>query len=89
MHRFNYSAFSHSRGIQCLDKQRVIATLKAIHFLQAAAVSLKLLRFFFFFLICVRGGMSYLTLLPLESGGKNKNNFCYYASKKGFLKQFL
>lgn len=85
VHRFTHSALSHSRGTQCCDKQGVIVTLKAIQ-----ALSLKLLTFFFF-PRCVCGGMSYLTLLPSDSGGKEKNQcFCYHASKKGFFQtQFL
>lgn len=45
--------------------------------------------FTFFFLICVRGGMSYLTLLRLESGGKNKNNiFAIMLQRRVFSSSF-
>lgn len=84
VHHFAHSALSHSRGTQCSDKQGVIVTLKAIQ-----AVSFKL--WTFFFPHCVCGGISYLTLLPLDSGGEEKKQcVCYHASKKGlFQTQFL
>lgn len=88
VHRFNYSAFSHGRGIQCLDKQHVIATLKAIHFLQAAAVSLKLLRFFFFssFVYVVECLISPSCLQSL--GGKIKTTFAIMLQRRAFSNSF-
>lgn len=82
VHRFNYSAFSHGRGIQCLDKQHVIATLKAIHFLQAAAVSLKLLLFFFSSFVYVVECL--ISPSRLQSpGGKIKTTFLLLCFKEG------
>lgn len=93
-HLFNYSAFSHSQGSQYFDKQHIIVTLRALHFPQPAAVSFKL--FPFFPPICLRGGMSYLALLPLDSredGGKKKWSlllgFKEGLSQTEFLQAFL
>lgn len=79
VHHFAHSALSHSRGTQCSDKQGVIVTLKAIQ-----AVSFKLWTFFFPHYVC--GGISYLTLLPLDSGGEEKNMFVIMLQRKDFFK---
>lgn len=78
VHRFAHSALSHSRGTQCCDKQGVIVTLKAIQ-----AVSFKLLTFFFPHCVC--GGISYLTLLPLDSGGEKKTAFLLSRFREGLF----
>lgn len=75
VHRFNYSAFSHSQGIQYLDKQPVTVTLRAIHFPQTAAVSFKRFHFLSPHLCTWWNVLSHPPAFRLQ-GGQKQSRLC-------------